>query len=102
MTILKADLLEACIGQAATVKQDSDKSVTLTVKRVRRKAPIPAEDADDTLRKDAFSVDLRGPLDPVLAPMVYAVTFPGLEATHLFISAYHQDENETFYEILIA
>jgi hypothetical protein len=102
MTIPTPDQLEVCIGQAATVMQDSGEPIALILKRVRRAAQRGVEDAGDLPVKDGFSVDLRGPLDPVLAPMTYPVTFPGLEVTHLFISAYHQDENETFYEILFA
>ncbi|KNG92939.1 DUF6916 family protein [Pseudaestuariivita atlantica] len=102
MDDLNADIFERRIGKDVHVQGD-DAVVTMRVVQVERRATNAPPQPEGALqvRAEGFSVVLKGPLDPVLAPLTYPVDVPDGGQHFLFVSQFAQDAEAAHYEIVV-
>ena len=93
---LTHDIFTPHIGKSLTVTLDDGAAFPLTLRAV-----TPTEAQKEAEAATAFTLDLIGPLDPVIAPLTYPVDVPGAAPVHLFVSAHGQDDSHTLYCVVV-
>lgn len=99
---LTAELFEPLVGSDIILDLDDGTAFSLTLDKVTPAGePEASSEEGGAPQHTAFALDLTGPRDPVIQAQTYPVTVPGLPPIHLFLSAHAQDQESTFYNIVV-
>lgn len=99
---LTAELFDPHVDKDIVVHLDDGAPFPLTLTKVTPAGEATPPDGDnETAVHTSFILDLKGPTTPVITALTYPVTAEWMEPTHLFISAYAQDEDGTHYNIVV-
>jgi len=101
MSKLTTDLFEAHVGADLVVHLDDGTPFPLTLTKVTS-AGGPMSEVSDAKGHTAFALDLKGPVEPVLPSLTFPVSAENIPPTPVFISAHAQDEDGTYYSIVVS
>lgn len=95
-------LFEPHVDKEVIVHLDDGTPFPLTLAKVSTNAAAPEGESGEQPARTMFVMDLKGPREPVLPSLTYPVTIADVPTTHLFISAHAQDEEATYYNIVVS
>lgn len=98
---LTADSFAPSVGETFTLDAGDAGRIEVELLAARLHDPdAPAEDASGT--RAPFTLEFRGPADPILAQHIYRLEHPALGSLEIFIVPIGSDEAGTSYEAVFA
>ena len=96
LATLTHEHFEACLNQIFRVRAETGESLELTLVEVNKLGRFDP----DTDKRQAFSLVLRGPVEPLLPQMIHAMENDTIGALELFMVPIGPDGEGMRYEVI--